>query len=123
MAKKLDNSKFLVIEATAEEFMKIGFGGGPVQDHGIMESGVFAGFSVLSVGGGERMCCDNCNADIKAEDTCYYVAVLNQVMCNDCFESWHKYAKFYPEDVPFEKRNFENIQHKLEVARIGFDAV
>ena len=122
MAKKVD-SKFLVIEATAEEFMNIGFGGGPVEDLGIVAGGVFAGFSMISIGGGERMCCDVCNKDIKAEDTCYYVAVLNQVMCKKCFEGWHRSAKFYPEDVPFEKRNFENIQHKLEVARIGFDAV
>jgi len=118
MAKKIE-SKFLVIEATGEEFMSIGFGCGQVQDLGVVNGGVFDGFSVINVEPGGMMCCDNCNTGILPADTCYYVAVLNQVMCKDCFESWHKYAKYYPEDVPFEKRNYDRVAGKLDIARIG----
>ena len=119
MAKKV-NSKFLLIEATASEFMSAGFGGGPVTDCGVVVGGVFDGFSMISVAGGERMVCDWCNDEIKAEDTCYYVAVLNQVMCKKCFEQWHATAKYYPEDARIEQRNYENTVKKLETARIGF---
>ena len=118
MAKKIE-SKFLVIEATGEEFMSIGFGCGQVQDLGVVNGGVFDGFSVINVEPGGMMCCDNCNTGILPADTCYYVAVLNQVMCKDCFESWHKYAKYYPEDVPFEKRNYDRVAGKLDIARTG----
>lgn len=117
MAKKVD-SKFLIIEATASEFMEAGFGAGPVTDCGVIAGGIFDGFSMLSVGGGERMVCDSCNTEIKAEDTCYFIAVLNQVMCKDCFERWHKTAKFYPEDVPFERKNYQRAQNMLEAARV-----
>ena len=112
MARRIE-SKFLVIEATAKEFMEIGFGGGPVEDCGVIASGVFAGFSMLNVCGGERIICDNCNTEITAENTCYYVAVLNQVMCKDCFERWHRSAKYYPEDVPYETENFDRNARKL----------
>lgn len=115
MAKKVE-SKFLIIEATAREFMDAGFGGGPVTDCGVIAGGIFAGFSMISVAGGERMVCDFCNEEIKAEDTCYYVAVLNQVMCKGCFERWHQSAKYYPEDVPFEKKNFQRTQDMLAAA-------
>lgn len=117
MAKKVE-SKFLIIEATAQEFMDAGFGAGPVTDCGVLTGGIFAGFSMISVGGGERMICDYCNDEIKAEDTCYYVAVLNQVMCKECFERWHASAKYYPEDVDFEKQNFQRTQDMLEATRI-----
>lgn len=117
MAKKVE-SKFLIIEATAQEFMDAGFGAGPVTDCGVLTGGIFAGFSMISVGGGERIICDYCNDEIKAEDTCYYVAVLNQVMCKECFERWHKSAKYYPEDVDFEKQNFQRTQDMLEAARL-----
>ena len=115
MAKQVD-SRFLIIEATASEFMSAGFGGGPVTDCGVMVGGVFDGFSMISIAGGERMVCDWCNDEIKAEDTCYYVAVLNQVMCKKCFEQWHASAKYYPEDVPVEKRNFQRTQEQLAAA-------
>ena len=116
-------SKLLIIEATASEFMNAGFGAGPVTDCGMISGGIFDGFSMIDVGTGELIICDFCNGEVKPEDTCYYVAVLNQILCKDCFERWHAGAKFYSEDVPIEKRNFENIQHRLEVARIGFDAL
>lgn len=112
MARRIE-SKFLVIEATGEEFMAIGFGGGQIQDLGIMKGGIFDGFSVINVEPGGMMCCDDCNKGILPADTCYYVAVLNQVMCKECFERWHKSAKYYPEDVPYENENFNRNARKL----------
>ena len=112
MAKKIE-SKFLIIEATAREFMNAGFGAGPVTDCGMISGGIFDGFSMIDVGTGERIICDFCNGEVKPEDTCYYVAVLNQIMCKDCFERWHASAKYYPEDVPFEKKNFQRTQDML----------
>lgn len=119
MAKKFQ-SKFLIIEATASEFMNAGFGAGPVTDCGLISGGVFDGFSMIDVGTGEKIICDYCNSEVKAEDTCYYVSVLNQIMCKDCFERWHASAKYYPEDARIEQKNYEYIVSKLEAAELGF---
>ncbi len=119
MAKKVE-SKFLIIEATASEFLNAGFGAGPVTDCGVIAGGVFDGFSMISVAGGERMVCDYCNDEIKAEDACYYVSVLNQVMCRKCFEQWHASAKYYPEDARIEQKNYEYTLKKLEAAGSQF---
>ena len=110
MAKVIE-SQFLVIEAKAEEFMKIGFGYGEVQSVGVIGDGSFEGFSMISViPSGEDLCCDDCNDDIEASETCYYIAVLNQVFCKECFEHWHSTATFYPEDRAYEQRHFDNIK-------------
>lgn len=122
MAKKVD-SKFLVIEAKGSEFLAAGFGGGPVEDCGVITSGVFEGFSLINVGTGGYLVCDCCNSEINAGDTCYYVSVLNKIMCEDCFVRWHSSAKYYPEDVPFERKNYDYTKHKLEVSHFGFDEV
>jgi hypothetical protein len=37
-------------------------------------------------------------------------------MCKDCFERWHQSAKYYPEDVDYEKQNFQRTQDMLEAA-------
>ena len=55
--------------------------------------------------------CMNCNDIIK--DEVYYIAVLNDVMDKDCYESWLKRAKHYPEDKTFEDRNFEHYTKEL----------
>lgn len=120
MAKKVE-SKFLVIEASGSEFLAAGLGGGPIEDCGVVTSGMFEGFRLINVGTGGYLVCDYCNSEIKAGDTCYYVAVLNQVMCKDCFVRWHNSAKYYPGDVPIEKENYDRITRKLEVSRSKFD--
>lgn len=118
MAKKIE-SKFLIIEATASEFMNAGFGAGPVTDCGMISGGIFDGFSMIDVGTGERIICDFCNGEVKPEDTCYYVAVLNQILCKDCFERWHAGAKFYSEDVPIERKNYDYTASRLQMAETG----
>ena len=110
MAKVIE-SKFLVIEGKGKEFLQAGFGAGPVIDHGKVKSGVFEGFTSIEVEGGHFMICDNCSKDIKADDTCYYISVLNQVFCKECFEKWHNKATYYPEDARFER-----MHHKHTIA-------
>ena len=113
MAKKVE-SKFLVIEAMASEFLSIGFGGSDNITTSPITSGVLAGFSSIEVAGGGFMVCDDCNQDIDPEDICYYVAVLNRIFCKDCYEKWAAHAKYYPEDAPIEERNYKRTQRELE---------
>lgn len=120
MAKKVE-SKFLIIEATASEFLSAGFGGGPATDCGVIVGGVFDGFSMISVASGHVMVCDFCNSEVGKEDTCYYVAVLDQILCKKCFEEWHRTAKYYPEDVPIESKNYDRAASKLQKSQIGID--
>lgn len=50
--------------------------------------------------------CMNCNKECKSGDI-YYIAVLNDIMCKDCFDKWLKSAKRYKEDIPIEEKNFK----------------
>ena len=109
MAKVID-SQHLIIEGTGEEFMKIGFGYGE-ESSTVIEDGIFAGFGMITVEpSGEDMCCDNCNEDIGASETSYYISVLNMVFCKECFDHWHKTATYYPEDRAYEEKRFENVR-------------
>jgi hypothetical protein len=42
----------------------------------------------------------------------YYVAVLNQWLCKDCYDKWLANAEYYPEDAKVEIRNY-NYYKKL----------
>lgn len=47
--------------------------------------------------------CDSCNGtDVNG----YYIPVLNQWYCSDCYAKWHTSATYYPEDAVIEERNF-----------------
>lgn len=48
--------------------------------------------------------CDSC---MTAPEVGYYIAVLNQWFCKECFDSWYKRAVRYKEDIPYEERNYE----------------
>ena len=115
---KLVKSKFLIIEGKGSEFLSAGFGGDDVSDLGVIDSGVFAGFSVINVEPGGVLVCDSCNDSIAPEDTCYYVAVLNCIYCTKCFERWHGSAKHYSEDDVYENRNYLYTKSKLGNAGI-----
>ena len=54
--------------------------------------------------------CDTCNQHSKKG---YYVAVLNRWLCPECFEEWKGCAKYYPEDEPIERKNFNIYGHIL----------
>ena len=53
----------------------------------------------------------HCNHDIKGE--LYYVAVLNDVMDEKCYNEWLSHAKYYPDDVFIENRNFNYCRQQL----------
>lgn len=78
MAKKVENSKgFLVIEVSGIE-------------------------SIEKIGG--MAICDSCNSHHSQG---YYIAVLNQWVCPDCYNEWIARAKRYEEDIRIEQRNYD----------------
>lgn len=77
MAKQIEFGKFLIIECTASE---------------------------LYVACGSPGICDYCG---KVSGSGYYIAVLNQWFCSKCYEEWKTIAQYYPEDAPYEQRNFD----------------
>lgn len=84
---------FKVVKITKEEAIKLGFG--------IIE-------------GEEHLCvCMGCNND--CEDKIYYIPVLNDTFCNECYEMWinNPGTIRYEEDSPFEDSNFEYIKEQL----------
>ena len=79
--KKVENEKgFLVLEITREEML-----------------------SKLAIYGSVGVC-DSC---MKSPDVGYYIAVLNQWFCKECFDSWMQRAVRYKDDIPYEEKNFE----------------
>ena len=56
--------------------------------------------------------CDHCNTAIRKG---YYVAVLNSVLCEKCYKSWHHRAKNYPEDRRIEESNFNRMKSILNL--------
>ena len=114
MARQLENIKFKVIEGKGSEFLAIGLGGSDNVQCGTIDSGIFAGFGVINVEGGQYLVCDDCIKDIGKDDTCYYIAVLNRIFCKDCYEEWLANATYYEEDADTEFRNFAVYQRKLE---------
>lgn len=94
MARKFKNDKFLVIEGTEAEFAAIGFG-----------------FQVQFVG--RILVCDHCNEQIAGRK-CYYIPVLNGVMCEECFSNWIETAEHFPEDDHYEKVHFDGVRDKLD---------
>lgn len=55
--------------------------------------------------------CDYCNNGMFEG---VYIGVLgNRCYCNDCFEKWHKTAKNYPEDKPYEDRVTDRMLNQL----------
>ena len=116
---KLVKSKFLIIEGTGEEFMKAGCGAGELTDHGIVKGGIFDGFSMVSLEPQGIMCCDSCNTGILPSETCYYIAVLNQIFCGSCFKRWHEDAIYYTEDVRYEKIHYNHMVAMLNEAGVA----
>lgn len=57
--------------------------------------------------------CDWCNEYIGS--TGYYVAVLNSVMCDKCYNDWCERATYYPEDSRVEEKNFNYMKSVLNL--------
>lgn len=82
MAKTVEFKQFLIIECTAKE--------------------------LRNATGSPLVMCDWCG-DIALANNYkgYYIAVLNQWYCKECFEKWKESAEYYIEDADVERRNFE----------------
>lgn len=86
MAKIIESSKnFKVIEVSLIDMIKIG------------------SFGI----------CDHCNGKLFNDG--YYVAVLNSILCKECYEEWHKNAKYYTEDKQIENGNFNRMKQIVEL--------
>lgn len=81
MAKRIEAGKFLVVECTARE--------------------------LTEAVGSEMAICDWCARPCLPSERGYYIAVLNQWFCKDCFEGWLQRATWYPEDADIERKNFD----------------
>ena len=81
MAKQITYGKFLLIECTAGELM--------------------------NAIGSDICICDWCGKPFIPSDKGVYIAVLNHWYCWNCFLDWYAHAKWYPEDVYYERKNFE----------------
>ena len=55
------------------------------------------------------------NASWSVPDSCYYVAVLNGVLCEECFKRWIKHAQYCELDSEVEERNFGHYSTKFNV--------
>ena len=79
--RKFENDKgFLILEVSREELVS-----------------ALASYGCLGI-------CDFC---AESPETGYYVAVLNQWLCKDCFDDWYRFAERYHEDIPIEEKNYE----------------
>lgn len=76
MAKVVEFDRFKVIKASAKEMFEA------VGSPGI---------------------CDYCS---ERPEQGYYIAVLNQWLCPECFEDFKRNRKWYPEDAVVEQRNY-----------------
>lgn len=80
-AKQIEFGKFLIIGCTAGELM--------------------------AVTGAAQCVCDWCGSLCHKSYDGYYIAVLNQWFCKECFEEWKQRAVWYPEDASIERKNFD----------------
>lgn len=91
MAKIVKNDKgFKVISLSTEDAASIGFG----------------------LYGSGACVCMHCNKDCLSGDI-YYIAVLNDTMCKDCYEEWLKDAVKYADEAPYEEQNFNRYKEAL----------
>lgn len=56
--------------------------------------------------------CVHCNNIIA--NNIYYIAVLNDCMCENCYNEWFKDSKYYPEDAKIEERNFNFYYNRIK---------
>lgn len=109
MAHRLKTADFSVIEGKASDFLAIGMGG---SDN--ITTNFENGFECVTIEGGQFMICDSCNEYIKKDEICYYVAVLNRILCAKCFKKFILSATYYKEDCFVEMKNYSRIKAELE---------
>lgn len=89
MAKQIEAGKFLVIECAAGELMDA------------------VGSSVCI--------CGRCGRPCLPSDKGYFIAVLNQWFCEQCYQEWQERAIRYVEDADVERKNFNFYAPRLGV--------
>lgn len=73
------------------------------------------GFYVIEMSGKEAVrglknstvVCDSCLDHLKDVERCYYVAVLNYMLCEDCLKAFLHNAVNWEEDRFVERKNYE----------------
>lgn len=53
-----------------------------------------------------NLICDNCNDLCNNNQFVYYIPVLNQLFCEECFKKFSENAEYYKEDKEYEERNY-----------------
>ena len=72
--------------------------------------------------------CDSCNAPIN-KGAYIYVPVMNQILCQRCFEDWQKNGEWYKKDKNYQYTHALNVANKLgykflaDVPTIEYDNV
>lgn len=104
MAKIYKNDKnFLIIQMNGEEASNLGFG---IEITGCLNS----------------IICGSCNSSIEHKDI-YYIAGINEVMCEDCAYDYIKNMSHYFDDdsINYEITHFNIIAKKLGMSeKAGF---
>lgn len=96
MARVVKNDKGLkVISMSISEARAIGFG--------------------INYFGKEVVICDRCNKYINVAT--YYIAILNQCLCPNCYHEWYKHAKRY-DDESYETKKFKETLNALKANNI-----
>lgn len=57
--------------------------------------------------------CDYCNGRISGKG--YYIAVLNAIYCEKCYNRWISNAEYYIEDMDIERHNFDYMKEILNL--------
>ena len=55
----------------------------------------------------------SCCGDNSAEESLYYVALIDDAYCQKCFDAYYQGAKRYKGDVEKEQANFIKMKNKL----------
>lgn len=97
MARVVKNDKGLkVISMSISEARAIGFG--------------------FNYFGKEVIICDRCSKYINVAT--YYIAILNQCLCPNCYHEWYKHVKRYDDDESYETKNFKETLNALKANNI-----
>lgn len=57
--------------------------------------------------------CDSCS---KSIDSGYYIPVLNQYFCKECFNRWDNSAHYYPQDRSIERKRTSYFEAVIGIA-------
>lgn len=55
----------------------------------------------------------SCCGNNSAEEPLYYVALVGDIYCPDCFDAYYSGAKRYKSDIEREQENFIKVRNKL----------